>query len=47
MFGRMDSRTHLQVGWLYFIAAWMSLLVINGIIAVMLTPVSWARNMDF
>jgi mono/diheme cytochrome c family protein/cytochrome bd-type quinol oxidase subunit 1 len=47
MFGRMDSRTHLQVGWLYFIAAWMSLLVINGIIGVMLTPGSWAQDMDF
>jgi mono/diheme cytochrome c family protein/cytochrome bd-type quinol oxidase subunit 1 len=47
MFGRMDSKTHLRVGWLYFIAAWMSLLLINGIIGVMLTPGSWAENMDF
>ena len=47
MFGRMDSKTHLQVGWLYFIAAWMSLLLINGIIGVMLTPGSWAEDMDF
>ncbi len=47
MFGRMDSATHLKVGWVYFIAAWMSLLLINGIIGVMLTPGSWAENMDF
>lgn len=47
MFNRMDSKTHLQVGWLYFIAAWMSLLLINGIIGVMLTPGSWAEDMDF
>jgi mono/diheme cytochrome c family protein len=47
MFGRMDSKTHLKVGWLYFIAAWMSLLLINGIIGVMLTPGSWSENMDF
>ncbi len=47
MFGGMDSKTHLQVGWLYFIAAWMSLALINGIIGVMLTPGSWAENMDF
>ncbi len=46
-FGRMDSKTHLKVGWLYFIAAWMSLMLINGIIGVMLTPGSWAENMDF
>ncbi len=47
MFGRMDAKTHLQVGWLYFIAAWMSLLLINGIIGVMLTPGSWAQDLDF
>lgn len=46
-FGRMDSATHLKVGWLYFIAAWMSLFLINGIIGVMLTPGLWAENMDF
>jgi len=47
MFGRMDSRTHLLVGWLYFIAAWMSLLLINGIIGVMLTPGNWTDSRDF
>jgi cytochrome bd-type quinol oxidase subunit 1 len=46
-FGRMDSDTHQKVGWVYFISAWMSLLLINGIIGVMLTPGSWAENFDF
>ncbi len=46
-FDKMDSSTHLKVGWVYFIAAWMSLLLINGIIGVMLTPGAWAENMDF
>ena len=46
-FGRMDSATHIKVGWVYFIAAWMSLFLINGIIGVMLTPGLWAENMDF
>lgn len=46
-FGRMDSRTHLQVGWIYFIAAWMSLLLINGIIAFMLTPGDWPQQQGF
>lgn len=46
-FGRMDSATHLKVGWLYFGAAWMSLFLINGIIGVMLTPGAWAENMNF
>lgn len=47
MFGKMDSSTHLLVGWIYFIAAWMSLFLINGIIGAMLTPGIWAENMDF
>lgn len=47
MFGRMDSGTHLKVGWLYFFAAWMSLALINGIIGVMLTPGEWAESGDF
>lgn len=47
MFGRMDWNTHLKVGWLYFVAAWMSLFVINGIIGVMLTPGAWPENFDF
>ena len=47
MFGKMDSQTHLQVGWIYFIAAWMSLLLINGIIAFMLTPGAWLEQQGF
>ncbi len=47
MFGRMDSATHLKVGWVYFGAAWMSLFLINGIIGVMLTPGLWAEDMNF
>ncbi|MGA7279027.1 MAG: c-type cytochrome [Desulfocapsaceae bacterium] len=47
MFGKMDNRTHLQVGLLYFIAAWISLLLINGIIAFMLTPGGWLTNGSF
>ncbi len=46
-FGRMDDDTHLLVGWLYFIAAWLSLFLINGIIGAMLTPGSWADTLNF
>lgn len=46
-FGKMDSATHLKVGWVYFISAWMSLLLINGIIAFMLTPGEWLENHNF
>lgn len=44
---RMDRRTHLQVGWIYFIAAFMSLVVINGIITFMFTPGSWLETRSF
>ena len=30
-FGKMDSRTHQKVGWIYFIAAWLSLFIIRKI----------------
>ncbi len=38
---RLDRRTHLAVGWIYFVAAWLSLFVINGILSFMLTPGRW------
>jgi mono/diheme cytochrome c family protein len=46
-FGRMDPRTHQTVGWIYFIAAWFSLFLINGIIDFMLTPGSWLADRNF
>src|SRR5574341_313694 len=38
---RLSRRTHLTVGWIYFGAAWLSLLQINGILTFMLTPGRW------
>lgn len=46
-FGRLDRRTHLVMGWIYFGAAWMSLFLINGIIDFMLTPGRWVQNHNF
>ncbi|MDD2337138.1 MAG: c-type cytochrome [Geobacteraceae bacterium] len=46
-FGSMDSKTHQVVGWIYFIAAWLSLFVINGIIGFMLTPGGWIVDGSF
>ena len=46
-FGRMDDRTHQVVGWIYFITAWLSLLLINGIINFMLDPGAWLENGSF
>lgn len=44
---RLDRRTHLAMGWIYFIAAWASLAVINGIITYMLTPGRWLQTKNF
>ena len=38
---RLSARAHLTLGWIYFVAAWLSLVIINGIITFMLTPGAW------
>ena len=43
---RLDRRTHMAIGWIYFVAAWMSLFVINGIITYQLTPGAWLQTHD-
>jgi mono/diheme cytochrome c family protein len=45
--GRLDARTHVRVGWVYFASAWASLAVISGILAFMLTSGSWVRTRSF
>ncbi|WDP92192.1 MAG: cytochrome ubiquinol oxidase subunit I [Desulfobacter sp.] len=46
-FGTISEKAHLKIGWLYFIFAWLSLFLINGIIDFMLTPGQWAENGSF
>lgn len=46
-FDKMDRRSHLIVGWLYFLFAWLSLFLINGIIDYMLTPGNWITTGNF
>ncbi|MCP4666230.1 MAG: cytochrome C, partial [Deltaproteobacteria bacterium] len=46
-FGKMDRRRHLLIGWLYFVFAWLSLFVINGIVTFMLTPGEWLETGNF
>jgi hypothetical protein len=43
---RLDRRTHLTVGWIYFGAAWVSLFLVNGILSFMLTPDDWLKTHD-
>ncbi len=44
---RLDRRTHMTIGWIYFVAAFLSLVVINGIITYMLTPGAWLQTHQF
>ncbi len=44
---KLDRKTHLKIGWIYFISAWMSLFVINGILTFMLTPGDWLQTKSF
>ncbi|HUI07568.1 MAG TPA: c-type cytochrome [Verrucomicrobiae bacterium] len=44
---RMTVAAHLTVGWIYFIFAWLSLVIINGIITFMLTPGRWLETGNF
>lgn len=46
-FGKIDRKSHLKIGWLYFIFAWLSLFLISGIIDFMLTPGQWIENHTF
>jgi len=43
----MPARAHMAVGWVYFAAAWLSLVIINGIITFMLTPGRWLETGNF
>ncbi len=46
-FGRMNRRDHLRVGWIYFWAAWLSMVLIGAIVAFMLSPGDWPRDHSF
>ncbi len=44
---RLPASTHMTVGWIYFWSAWLSLVVINGILSFMLTPGGWLTTGSF
>lgn len=46
-FDKMTARNHIITGWFYFIFAWMSLFIINGILGFMLTPGAWTETFSF
>ncbi len=45
--GKLTAKQHMAVGWIYFAAAFLSLVIINGILSFMLTPGTWIVNRAF
>ena len=46
-FDALGRRQRLTVAFLYFLFAWLSLFIINGILSFMLTPGAWLENHAF
>jgi len=44
---KVDRKTHMFFGWVYFAAAWISLAIITGILSFMLTPGKWLETHKF
>jgi mono/diheme cytochrome c family protein len=44
---RVSKRVHVAIGWIYFVAAYLSLVIINGIVTFMLTPGDWLATRAF
>lgn len=44
---KVRPRTHVLIIWLYFFAAYMSLVIIQGILSFMLTPGRWLESHSF
>jgi cytochrome bd-type quinol oxidase subunit 1 len=45
--GHLPQKTHVTIGWIYGIAAWISLVLITGITAFMLNPGAWLQQQNF
>ncbi|MEF3169451.1 MAG: cytochrome c [Deltaproteobacteria bacterium] len=46
-FGKIGSRTHLRIGWIYAWAAWISMIIITGILSFMLSSGKWIETGGF
>lgn len=44
---KLEARLHEWYGWIYFIAAYASMVIINGIITFMLTSGDWVKDHEF
>lgn len=45
--GKIDPVNHLRLGWIYAWGAWISMVIITGILAFMLTPGKWLQTGGF
>jgi cytochrome bd ubiquinol oxidase subunit I len=45
--GKLTEKTHVAIGWIYALAAWISLVLITGITAFMLHPGNWLADHSF
>jgi len=46
-FGKVKPATHLRIGLIYALAAWLSMVVITGILGFMITPGTWPQTGSF
>ena len=46
-FDKMNPRARLNIAFLYFLFAWLSMVIINGILSFMLTPGRWLETQYF
>ena len=44
---KLEPKVHMWFGWVYFWNAWLSLVIINGIITFMLTSGNWGKDQQF
>ncbi len=47
LWDRLPPREHVALGWVYAVSAWMSLVLITGITAFMLTSGAWTPEKSF
>lgn len=46
-FGKVDRSTHLKIGWIFAIGSWITMIIITGILAFMLSPGKWTETGNF
>ncbi len=44
---KVDSKTHLRIGWIFALASWVTMIIITGILAFMLSPGKWLQTGRF